>query len=78
MLRLWLYRKIFNTHGFILLPIPGIVYFINTLYIQLSMRGRGMPTNLYIRDFFYKTVTEPKLTKLSNQMDFLEKFSNFA
>ena len=45
-----------HTHGVILLPIPAIVYYINTLDIQLCRRGRGVPTILYVGEVFYKTI----------------------
>ena len=55
-------NKVLHTHGVNNLPIPAIVYYINTLDIQLCRRGRarrGVPTILYVGEVFYKTITEP-------------------
>ena len=67
-------------HGVILLPVPAIVYYINTLDIQLCRRGRGVPAILYVGDVFYKTINcnWANLQKFSNPIDFLEKLSNFG
>ena len=45
-----------STHGVILLPIPAIVYYINTLDSQICRRGRGVPTILYVGDVFYNSI----------------------
>ena len=66
------------THGIILLPIPAMVYYINDLDNQLCRRGRGVPKFLYVGEVFYKTLSLSQLTKISNQMDFLEKLTKFA
>ena len=44
------------THGVNNLPIPAIVYYINTLDIQLCKRGRGVSTILNVGDVFYKII----------------------
>ena len=44
------------THGNKSLTIPAIVYFINSLHGQSSVRDRGEPTYLYIGDVSYKTI----------------------
>ena len=44
------------THGTNNLPIPAIVYYINTLDSQLCRRGRGVPIILYVGEVFYKTI----------------------
>ena len=47
-----------DTHRVNNLPIPAMVYYINTLDIQLCRRGRGVSTILYVGDVFYGPVSE--------------------
>ena len=68
------------THGIILFPIPAMVYYINDLDNQLCRRGRGVPKILYAEDVFLQNykLSLSQLKNFSNQMDFLEKLTNFA
>ena len=61
-----------DTHGTNNLPIPAIVYYINTLDIQLCRRGKGVPTILYVGDVFYKSkrvkIAVKKVSKMSKKL----------
>ena len=64
------YKYLEYTHGDGVnnLPIPAIVYYINTLDSQICRRGRGVPTEPTYKNFHSKKLSGERL-KLS--LDFL-------